>query len=92
MEQISGVITPSPACARALSLVADALKAEGHEVFDINPPAPYEALVIASQLLNADGCVTFRSFFRTGETNDPGAAQMNFYMRLPRPIKYLHYL
>ncbi|KAF2491952.1 amidase signature enzyme [Lophium mytilinum] len=87
-----GVVTPAPACARALDQVATALSSEGHEVFDINPPSPYEALVIASQLLNADGTRTFSSFFRSGEWNDPGAAQMSFYMHLPRPIKYLYYL
>ena len=48
--------------------------------------------MIASTLLNSDGCKTFRSFFRTGEWNDPGAAQMNFYMKIPRPFKYLYYL
>ena len=87
-----GVVTPSPACARALEHVSSALSSEGHEVFDITPPSPYEALVIASQLLNADGCRMFSSFFRTGEWNDPGAAQMKYYMELPRPIKYLYYL
>ncbi|KAF2263076.1 amidase signature enzyme [Lojkania enalia] len=87
-----GVVDPSPACARALENVASALAAEGHEVFDVNPPSPYEALVIASQLLNSDGCQTFMSFFRTGEWNDPGAAQMVFYMRLPRLVKYFYYL
>lgn len=76
-------------------MVVNALKDEGHAVFDIKPPAkasPYLGLQLASQLLNADGCVTFRSFFRTGETDDPGAAQMNFYMKLPRFARYLHYL
>lgn len=33
-----------------------------------------------------------RSFYRTGEWDDPGAAQMGFYMRIPRPLKYLYYL
>ena len=87
-----GVVTPSPACARALQSVATALEKEGHEVFDINPPSPYESLCIASQLLNSDGCRTFSSLFRMGESNDPGAAQMSLYMWLPRPVKYLHYL
>ncbi|GME22569.1 Amidase [Neofusicoccum parvum] len=87
-----GVVDPAPACARALQQVAAALSAEGHEVFDVTPPSPYEALKIASHLLNTDGCRTFLSFFRTGEWNDPGAAQMTFYAKLPRPLKYLHYL
>ncbi|KAI4216521.1 MAG: hypothetical protein LQ351_001010 [Letrouitia transgressa] len=87
-----GVVDPSPACARALSKVSSALKAEGHELVWIDPPSPYEGLVIASSLLNSDGCKTFGSFFRTGEWNDPGARQMYFYMSIPRPLKYLYYL
>ena len=86
-----GVVTPSPACARALDMAANSLKSRGHNVVDVSPPSPYEALVIASQLLNADGCSTFKSYFRTGETDDPGAAQMGFYMRLPRFVKRLYY-
>ena len=50
------------------------------------------ALIIASQLLNADGCKTFLSFFRTGESNDPGARQMSMYMKLPRLVKYFYFL
>ena len=59
---------------------------------EVNPPSPYTALQIASQLLNADGCKTFLSFFRTGETNDPGARQLSLYMKIPQPFKYLYYL
>lgn len=91
-----GVVDPAPACVRALETTVSALKAAGHTVFDItlppSPNSPYEALCIASQLLNADGTATFRRFFRTGETNDPGASQMTFYMGLPSPLRYLYYL
>ncbi|KAL9604245.1 MAG: hypothetical protein Q9219_000643 [cf. Caloplaca sp. 3 TL-2023] len=87
-----GVVPPSPACARALSTVASALSSAGHSVIDIHPPAPSRALILASSLLNTDGCRTFLSYFRTGEWIDPGAAQMAFYMSLPRPFRYLHYL
>lgn len=87
-----GVIDPSPACARALQEAVIALRSKGHEMVDVNPPSPYEALKIASTLLNSDGCKTFRSFYRTGEWDDPAAAQMGFYMRVPRPLKYLYYL
>jgi Asp-tRNA(Asn)/Glu-tRNA(Gln) amidotransferase A subunit family amidase len=86
------VIDPSPACSRALSQSVTALKAAGHDVFDVTPPDTYEALVLASVLLNTDGCETFRSFFRTGETNDRGAAQMSFWANLPSPIRYIYYL
>lgn len=87
-----GVIDPSPACARALQEAVIALQSKGHEMVDVNPPSPYEALKIASTLLNSDGCKMFRSFYRTGEWDDPAAAQMRFYMRIPRPLKYLYYL
>ncbi|KAG6999471.1 molybdopterin synthase sulfur carrier subunit [Physcia stellaris] len=87
-----GVVEPSPACARALDMVVSALQSEGHEIVDVDPPSPYEALVIGSNLLNSDGCRTFRSFFRTGEWNDPGAAQMSLYMGIPKPFKFLYYL
>ncbi|KAL1305684.1 hypothetical protein AAFC00_007277 [Neodothiora populina] len=91
-----GVIDPSPACIRALEMTVVALKDQGHDVFDLTLPpgpySPYEGLCIASQLLNADGTKTFRSFFRTGETTDPGAGQMTFYMSLPSPIRYLYWL
>jgi Asp-tRNA(Asn)/Glu-tRNA(Gln) amidotransferase A subunit family amidase len=86
------VVDPSPACARALDQTVKALAAEGHEVFDVDPPSPYEALQIASQLLLSDGGKTFLGHFRTGEWNDLGAAQMVKYMHLPRFVKYIHYL
>lgn len=87
-----GVIPPSPACARALESVVSALRSQGHEIIDVSPPSPYTGLLIASTLLTSDGCKTYRSFFRTGEWNDPGAAQMDNYAKIPRPFKYLYYL
>ena len=91
-----GVIDPAPACVRALETTISALRVQGHDVFDLTLPSapysPYEALRIASQLLNADGTKTFLSFFRAGENTDPGAGQMTFYMSLPRPVRYLYYL
>ncbi|KAI6901887.1 amidase signature enzyme [Hortaea werneckii] len=85
------VVDPAPACARALDMAAQALKAEGHEVFDVTPPSPYEALVIASNLLVADGTQTFRGPFRTGESDDAGAKEFGRYMRLPRFIKWFYW-
>lgn len=89
---LEGVVDPSPACARAVERTVSALRSQGHNVKEIKPPSPYLALQIASILLNSDGTHTYKSFFRTGETNDPGASQLTFYMRLPRPLKYLYYL
>ncbi|KAH6681055.1 amidase [Plectosphaerella plurivora] len=86
-----GVVDPSPACARALEMVAEGLRQDGHEVVDVHPPSTYEALRVASLALNADGTQTFHSFFRWGEWNDRGAAQMRFYMTLPSPLRWLYY-
>ncbi|CCT62770.1 related to amidase (acetamidase) [Fusarium fujikuroi IMI 58289] len=87
-----GVVDPSPACRRALEMTESALRHAGHEIVEIDPPSPYEALCLASILLCSDGLQTVKSFFRWGEWNDRGAAQMSFYFSLPRPVKYLHYL
>lgn len=87
-----GVVDPSPACARALQQVISALESEGHEIVDVDPPSPYESLQIASTLVNADGCKTVSSFYRTGEWDDSGVAQIKFFMRLPRPIQYIYRL
>ncbi|KAI1087274.1 amidase [Rostrohypoxylon terebratum] len=87
-----GVVDPAPACVRALEMTEAALKEAGHEIVEIDPPSPYEALKLGALLLNADGCQMFKSFFRWGEWNDPGADQMDFFMRLPRPVKYFYYL
>ena len=90
-----GVADPTPAISRALTLASDALTAAGHTIVPVTPPPtanPLLALRLASLLLNSDGTKTFRSFFRSFEATDPGAAQLTFYMSLPRPIKYLYYL
>ncbi|KAG5929475.1 hypothetical protein E4U42_005739 [Claviceps africana] len=87
-----GVVDPSPACKRALEMTEDALRRQGHDIVEIDPPDPYEALYLASRLLCADGLDIVCSFFRTGEWNDRGVSQMRFYAKLPRAIKYLHYL
>ncbi|OIW25893.1 amidase [Coniochaeta ligniaria NRRL 30616] len=87
-----GVVDPSPACKRALDVVESALRGEGHEVVEISPPDMREALEVASLLLNADGCRTFKSFFRWGEWNDPGARQMEVLMKVPGPLRWLYYL
>lgn len=86
------VVDPSPACARALGMVEAALREAGHEVVEISPPDMRGALEVASLLLNADGCRTFKRFFRWGETNDPGARQMELLMRVPGPLRWLYYL
>ncbi|KAL8924184.1 MAG: hypothetical protein Q9172_002806, partial [Xanthocarpia lactea] len=87
-----GVVPPSPACARALSTVTTALSSSGHTIIPITPPSPSTALLIASSLLSADGCLTFLAPFRTFERNDPGASLLSLFASLPLPFRYIHYL
>ncbi|KAK5657121.1 hypothetical protein OQA88_3649 [Cercophora sp. LCS_1] len=87
-----GVVDPSPACARALGMVEEALKRDGCEIVEVSPPDMYEALRLASLLLNADGCQMFESFRRPGEWLDEGARQMKRLMSLPGPLRWLYYL
>jgi hypothetical protein len=61
------VVDPSSAYVGAVDEIVAALKKEDHEVVEVGPSSPYEDFYIASQLLNADGCKTFKSFPRTGE-------------------------
>ncbi|KAL9001055.1 MAG: hypothetical protein Q9169_000539 [Polycauliona sp. 2 TL-2023] len=90
--ETDGVVPPSPACTRAISLVSTALSTSGHTVQPIHPPSPITALQLASSLLNSDGCNTFLAPFRTFEKSDAGAAQLSFYASLPLPFRYIHYL
>ncbi|EMD31904.1 hypothetical protein CERSUDRAFT_119214 [Gelatoporia subvermispora B] len=85
-----GVVTPSPACMRALDEVVTALKSSGHDVETISPPSPYEGLQIASQLLLADGAKTCMLPMRAGEHNDPGVAEARLMFRLPLFLKRLY--
>ncbi|VVT49276.1 uncharacterized protein SAPINGB_P002191 [Magnusiomyces paraingens] len=82
-----GVVTPSPACRRALDLTLDALKAQGYTISEFDAPEPLQALRIASQLLVSDaGKVALRKQ-RCGEHNDAGVDRFMKGARLPRFVK-----
>ncbi|KAJ3539326.1 hypothetical protein NM688_g6377 [Phlebia brevispora] len=85
-----GIVVPSPACRRALKTVVDTLKSDGHEVVDIDPPSPYEALQIGSELLFADAGKTCTKPIRWGEWNDIGVDEAMRMLRVPRFIKKLY--
>jgi len=85
-----GVVTPSPACKRALQTVVNCLRKAGHEVIDFHPPSPYEGLKLASQLLISDGGRTATQYFRTGESNDPGVRHGLKMASLPSWLRRLY--
>ncbi|KAK6338919.1 hypothetical protein TWF696_009720 [Orbilia brochopaga] len=89
-----GVVTPSPACARGLSMVVDALREAGEDVVELTDmPSPYEGLKIASILLNSDGGKVYESFFTSFfEYNDAGVAKMGRWFKMPWIIKKIYTL
>ncbi|EPQ53515.1 amidase signature enzyme [Gloeophyllum trabeum ATCC 11539] len=91
-----GVVTPSPACHRALRDVVSSLRDNGYQVVPINPPSPYEGFKIASALI-ADACEVACRKVMPWENNDPGMKQAMALYRLPRWLKriyawYLRYI
>ncbi|KAF3939802.1 Acetamidase [Dactylella cylindrospora] len=89
-----GVVTPSPACARALETVVTALKEAGNEIVNLTDmPSPYEGLKLASILLNNDGGKTYESYFTSWfEYNDAGVAKMSLWFKMPWIVKKLVFL
>ncbi|KAH9896629.1 amidase signature enzyme [Cubamyces lactineus] len=85
-----GVVTPSPACKRALETVVSELTARGHEVVTLDPPSPYEGLKIGFQLLLAEGAKLSTKPIRWGESNDPGVREARIAFALPRFVKRLY--
>lgn len=85
-----GVVTPSPACQRALETTVDSLRKQGHEIVSFDPPSPLRALRIASQLLCSDGVqIALRGQY-CGEHNDAGVGRMVAAQRLPRIFKKIY--
>ncbi|PCH45088.1 amidase signature enzyme [Wolfiporia cocos MD-104 SS10] len=85
-----GVVTPSPACKRALTEVVTTLKSRGHDVVPIDPPSPFEGLKLAGQLVFADGAKCCVDPIHFGEFNDPGVREAVGMFRAPRFFKRLY--
>lgn len=85
-----GIVTPSPACARALEMTVDALKAKGHEIIPFESPDTLACLRISSQLLVSDACKVALRKQRCGEVNDWGVARFTWAARLPRWMKRVY--
>ncbi|KIJ42425.1 hypothetical protein M422DRAFT_208930 [Sphaerobolus stellatus SS14] len=85
-----GIIPPSPACERALRMVVDALRREGHDVVNFALPSPYEGLKIGSQLIVSDGAETVMKPFQFKEPNDPGVIRLLKVLRLSSIVRTLY--
>ncbi|KAF8721430.1 hypothetical protein AX14_010372 [Amanita brunnescens Koide BX004] len=82
-----GAIPPTPATRRALSMVITALKREGHEVVEFNPPDMYHGLKLGYQLLFGDGGQQIRETLLPSEAlNAPAMSVLNL-LALPRLLK-----
>ncbi|KAG1729522.1 amidase signature domain-containing protein [Suillus paluster] len=82
-----GIISPSPACRRALQWVCDALVKQGHEVIDFSPPSIAEGLNIGFQLCFADGGAGIFGTVRKDEKLDPVMLGIKSLLGMPLWIK-----
>ncbi|KAF9071802.1 amidase signature domain-containing protein [Rhodocollybia butyracea] len=82
-----GVIPPSPACRRALSMVADSLRTQGHEVVDLSPPNIPEFLEVGYQLAFGDAGQQIRDTLLPSETVNPALGSFLDLVNLPRFFK-----
>ncbi|KAF8908559.1 amidase signature domain-containing protein [Gymnopilus junonius] len=86
-----GVVLPSPACQRALEIVVNTLRRNGHEIIAINPPSPYGGLKLGASLILADGGKTCTAPMRTWvESNDVGMVQPLRMLNLPSFLRRLY--
>ncbi|KJA21526.1 hypothetical protein HYPSUDRAFT_202875 [Hypholoma sublateritium FD-334 SS-4] len=81
-----GLIPPTPACKRALSIVIAALKKQGHEVVDFHPPNVWDGLKIGYQLLFSDG-QQIKNALSPGEKVNMAAMAILDLLHLPRLMK-----
>ncbi|KAF7300529.1 Amidase domain-containing protein [Mycena chlorophos] len=84
-----GICPPTPACKRALSIVVQALKSQGHEVVAFTPPHVAELLTIGNELVFADGGDGIRNAGLPGEQLNRPLAQTLSVLALPRFVKQL---
>ncbi|KAF7324107.1 Amidase domain-containing protein [Mycena kentingensis (nom. inval.)] len=82
-----GICEPTPACRRALAVVVEALRSQGHEVVDFEPPNIAELLTIGYQLVFAEGGVQVRDAVLPGETLNPPLKDTISLFSLPRLCK-----
>ncbi|KAG6853186.1 hypothetical protein C0991_006217 [Blastosporella zonata] len=88
-----GAVPITPACKRALSMVAAALRKQGHEVVEFTPPDLDRGLIIAYQLLFSDGGEQIRSLLSTNENLSKASSSVLDLLSLPKSFKqFLAYL
>ncbi|KNZ73254.1 Acetamidase [Termitomyces sp. J132] len=82
-----GPVPITPACKRGLSMVATALRKQGHEVVEFIPPDLERGLNIAYQLLFSDGGEQLRSLLSPGEGLNKVASSVLGLLALPKCFK-----
>ncbi|KAI0795455.1 amidase signature domain-containing protein [Abortiporus biennis] len=82
-----GIVTPSPACTRALQISVEALRKQGYEVVDFNPPSTLEIIKVGFSLMFADGGKTLSAPARPGETISSAIKTVVSVVGLPLLVK-----
>ncbi|KAG6910713.1 hypothetical protein DXG01_008243 [Tephrocybe rancida] len=88
-----GAVPITPACKRALSMVAAALRKQGHEVVEFIPPDLERGLNLAYQLLFSDGGEQIRSLLSPNENLSKASSSVLDLLALPKSFKqFLAYI
>ncbi|TEB22360.1 amidase signature enzyme [Coprinellus micaceus] len=82
-----GAIPPTPACRRALSTVAAALRKQGHEVVDFHPPDIVSGMATGYKALLSDGGQQIANQLSPGEELIGPAQGLLALFNLPRLVK-----
>ncbi|KAG2743155.1 amidase signature enzyme [Suillus brevipes Sb2] len=82
-----GIVSPSPACRRALEWTCEALEKQGHEVVDFSPPSIPECLNVGLQLCFGDGGAGFFAPLRKDEKLDPVMVAVKSLLGMPLLLK-----
>lgn len=82
-----GIVSPSPACRRALKWTCEALEKQGHEVVDFSPPSISEGLNVGLQLCFGDGGAGFFGPLRKDEKLDPVMVAVKSLLGMPLLLK-----
>ncbi|KAK1925491.1 amidase signature domain-containing protein [Papiliotrema laurentii] len=83
-----GGVKTSPACARAVKVVVDSMKAAGHQVEEFHPPEPVQALKIFAALTSSDGYQTLLSNIGS-DPMEPSMRLVTLGPKIPSLIKAL---
>jgi len=84
-----GIVPPSPACMRALKMTVGALKQQGHEIVEFNPPSPLRGIKLYCRIILGASATLIDKPLRRGESMTAVNRENSFSLAFPQWIKRL---